>query len=154
MFSPSPRHLPARGSRPLPVPSVHLRPDHASDDMHRLTVEIDRVLSGQPPSVWSQQQSLSAALAAAGGDIDRSLAGVSTFDREPTGHRAEGVVDQAAGWLGRARRERRIERARSAISWTVVALSVGCIAGASAFMVRGGLWGPDIVERAVRLIGL
>jgi hypothetical protein len=122
--------------------------------MRRLTVEIDHVLSGRPPPARSQQQSLSAALAVAGGEIHLSTAGVGTFERHAAGHRGEGVAEQAAGWLGRARRERRVERARSAISWILVVLFVALIAGASAYVVRGGLPEPAAIERALRSIGL
>jgi D-serine deaminase-like pyridoxal phosphate-dependent protein len=122
--------------------------------MRRLTVEIDYVLSGQPPPVRSQQPSLSAALAVTGDDTALSIAGVEAFERHAAGHRGEGVAEQAAGWLGRARRERRDERARSAISWTVVFLFVAVIAGASAYLVRGGLPEPAALERAMRSIGL
>lgn len=122
--------------------------------MRRLTVEIDHVLSGRPPPARSQQQSLYAALAVAGDDIDLSIAGVETFTRPAAGHRGEGVAEQAAGWLGRARRERRVERARSAISWILVVLFVAVIGGASAYVVRGGLPEPAAIERALRSIGL
>jgi hypothetical protein len=122
--------------------------------MRRLTVEIDYVLSGQPPPVRSQRPSLSAALAVKGDDIDLSIADVEAFERQAARHRGEGVAEQAAGWLGRARRERRDERARSVISWTVVFLFVAMIAGTSAYLVRGGLPEPAALERALRSIGL
>jgi hypothetical protein len=154
MFSPSPRLSPATGSRPAAAPPTRPRFEHAGNDMRRLTLEIDRVLSGRPPPARSQQQSLSAALAVAGDEIDLSIAGVETFARHAAGHRGEGVAEQAAGWLGRARRERRVERVRSAISWTLVVLFVALIAGASAYMVRGGLPEPAAIEHAIRWIGL
>lgn len=154
MFSPSPRLSPASGSRPSAAPPTRPRFDQAGDDMRRLTVEIDHVLSGRPPPARSQQQSLSAALAVAGDDIELSIDGAETFARQTTGNRGEGVAEQAAGWLGRARRERRVERARSAISWILVVLFVALIAGASAYVVRGGLPEPAAIERALRSIGL
>jgi hypothetical protein len=154
MFSPSPRRSPDTGSRPAVAPPTRPHFDHAGDDMRRLTVEINHVLSGQsPPARW-QQPSLSAALAVAGDDIDLSIAGVEPFARQVAGHCGEGVAEQAAGWLGRARRERRVERARSAIAWSVVVLFVALIAGASAYMVRGRLPEPAAFERALRSIGL
>jgi hypothetical protein len=41
-----------------------------------------------------------------------------------------------------------------AIAWTVVVLFVVLIAGASAYMVRGGLPEPAAIERALRSMGL
>lgn len=154
MFSPLPRLSPDTGSRPAAPPPTRLRLDHVGDDMRRLTVEIDHVLAGRPPPARSQQPHLSAALEYAGDDIDVSIAGVETSARQTAGHRGEGVAEQAAGWLERARRQRRIERARSAIAWTVMVLSVALIAGASASMVRGGLPEPAAIERALRSMGL
>ncbi|MBY0225185.1 MAG: hypothetical protein K2Q28_05210 [Hyphomicrobium sp.] len=154
MFSPSPRRSPDTGSRPAAAPSTRFHFDHVADDMRRLTVEIDHVLAGRSPPAHSQQPPSSAGVAFARDDIDLSIACVEPFARQATGHRGQGVAEQAAGWLGRARRERRVERARSAIAWTIVVLFVALIAGASAYMVRGGLPEPAAIERAMRSIGL
>jgi hypothetical protein len=154
MFSPSPPRSPDTGGRPAAALPTRQRIDHVGDNMRRLTVEIDHVLAGRSLPARSQQPHSSAALAVAVDDIDLSIAGVEPFARKTAGHRGEGVAEQAAGWLGRARRERRIERARLAIAWTVVVLFVVLIAGASAYMVRGGLPEPAAIERALRSMGL
>ncbi len=155
MLSPSPRISPVNGSRPAVVPPPSPLLDSTADDMRRLTVEIDRVLSGRPPPARSQAQSLSAALAGAGDETDQLSAASETFGRAAAGNRGGAVAAvQAAEWLGRAKRERRVERARSAISWTVAVLFVAMIAGASAYVVRGGLPEAAAIERAMRSVGL
>jgi hypothetical protein len=119
--------------------------------MRQLTVEIDRVLSGRPLPASSQYQFSSATVSGAGDETDLWTA----EDRNAAGARAGGVAgEQAAGWLGRAKRERRVERVRSAISWTVAVVFVAMIASASAYVVRGGLPEPAAVERILRSIAL
>ncbi len=150
MFSPSPRLISAPGSRPVAPPPVPLF-DTPADDMRRLTVEIDRVLSGRPELISSQYQFSSAALSGAGDEIDLW----TVEDGNAAAARAGGAsAEQAAGWLGRAKRERRVERARLAVSWTVAILFVAMIAGASAYVVRGELPEPAAVEQFLRSMGL
>ena len=107
--------------------------DQTDDDMRQLTADIDQVLSGRPElKLVRSEPPLSRPEMARSADIDPEEA-VRGFDWQATGETAsDDVTDRAAGWLHRARRERRFARLRSALSW-VVALTVvaGIVAAAS-----------------------
>jgi hypothetical protein len=151
-------------SRPLTLPVVPSDRsttlfDDADDDMRRLTAAIDHVLSGRSgarmvspdPAAGYSQASLSTVVPA----IDAPDNDALTFEWEAandaTGH---DVSDRAAGWMKRARRERRFERLRSALSWCMALAVVAGIVVAVALGVRG----PEAVVSTwhtfVGLVGL
>jgi hypothetical protein len=140
----------ATGGRPVTPPPMPLF-DAPADDVRQLTVEIDRVLAGRPVATSLQHQLTFAAVPGAGDDSDLWIA----QDAKTAGAQAAGdVAEQAASWLGRAKRERRVERARSAVSWTVAVVFVAIIAGASAYVTRGSLPEAVAFEHMLHSFGL
>jgi hypothetical protein len=61
--------------------------------------------------------------------------------------------ERAAGWIGRARRERRSDLFRSAVSW-VISLAIAAIIVGSAHLLIRGIWpSNDIAELVRRVAG-
>ena len=116
--------------------------DDADDDMRRLTADIDHVLSGRsgarivsPDVVSASSQATFATVVPASDGPDN---GGLTFEWEAAKDaRGQDVSDRASGWLKRARRERRFERLRSALSWSMALVVVAGIVVAVALGVRG-----------------
>jgi hypothetical protein len=119
--------------------------DETDDEMRRLMVDIDRVLSGRPGLRLVQ------------GDI-----AVDPFEPDDhfvwQGREGEAQSDQAAGptagWLDRAKRARKFERVRSAMAWMVVIAIVAGISGTAAMLAVGSLPVVPHAEVLLNSIGL
>ena len=145
---------------PPPLPPVqrgassHLF-DDTEDDMRRLTADITRVLTGRPdlrivgaiPVGPAAAAGVEPALADEAGHLFEWQA----LDAEQKPHAA---AEHAAGWLSRARRERRYRRLRAALSWCVALGIAGIIIAAVAGSVRGGLALLGVIGEIGRTLGL
>jgi hypothetical protein len=143
---------------PLPAAdksrSSHLF-DETDEDMRRLTADISRVLARQPDLRVVGAQN-------AGGEFSPS--GAFLIADDETAHpfewqvsetpRAQATADHAAGWLSRARRERRYARLRSALSWCVALGIAGVIVVAVAGTVRGGPALIGVLDDVRRMFGV
>jgi hypothetical protein len=134
--------------RPRPAPPLRVIVpskgflDETSDDVRRLAADIDLVLSRQPQSLsrrLSAVHPVAPAHQASAADDFEWQAEPSRRSRPPRADAAH-----AAGWLHKAKRERRSSRLRAAFSW-LVALSVGGgIIALSALVILGDL--PSLTE--------
>lgn len=122
--------------------------DDTSEDMRQLTQQIDSVLTGRCPA-----KRTSTTFKAADADLpfDHELARFArdTSDRPPSAS----TSDQAAGWVMRAKRERRFERVRSAASWAISLGFAVVIAGAAAVVVQQGVFDTSKFSNAVSALG-
>jgi hypothetical protein len=63
------------------------------------------------------------------------------------------ATERAAGWIGKARRERRSDLFRSAVSW-VISLAIAALIVGAAHVVIRGIWpSNDVAEFARRAAG-
>lgn len=129
--------------------------DDADEDMRRLTADIDRVLSGRPGlrvvGSWTD--------GAGSPEADMPVAAADDvkdpFEWQASEPAAKPrATDDAAGWLSRARRERRSERLRTAGSWCVSLGIVGVIIAGVAGSVPGGASFFSALEEIRRAAGL
>jgi hypothetical protein len=128
--------------------------DDTDEDMRRLTADISRVLSGRPDlRIVGVQSEVGAA--AGGLPITAGDEAANPFEWQSS-EAAEKprAPDQAAGWLSRAKRERRYARLRSALSWCVALGIAGVIVLAVAGSVRGAPVLLSIFEEIRRSAGL
>jgi hypothetical protein len=141
----------AQRTVPPPLPEIaRVRADsvlnEADDDMRRLTADIDRVLTGRP----------GLRLVASGtvADEDPFGPGGSFEWRGPESAQTVESTERVNGWLDRAKRERRFERVRSVMSWTLAMGVAAVISGVAAFAVAGGLPSTSDVQSILGAIGL
>lgn len=159
-----PRSRPAPPPLPPAAAPSNAFLDQTADDVRRLTADIDQVLSRQPPAL---SRRLSAVRLVSPADEARAMSrsvsgdgdGADEFDwrAEPAQrgrHPSRADAAQAAGWLRKAKRERRTSRLRSALSW-LIALGFGAgIVAASALLILGELPSLNEVVAMVRNSGL
>ncbi len=130
--------------------------DETDEDMRRLAADISRVLSGRPDLRIVGVQATGVTVAVEGGlPLTAEDKSAHPFERQAfalaDGPRA---ADTAVGWLARAKRERRSERLRSALSWCVALAIAGGIVAVVAGSVRTGVSLFGALEAIRRTFGL
>lgn len=130
-----------------PEPVVALA-DDTSDDMRHLTQQINSVLTGRVPATRTSPTFIAANTSLPFcGELDPPA--TVNFDRPPSA----ATSNQAAGWVMRAKRERRFERVRSAASWAISLGFAVVIAGAAAVVVQQGVFDTSKFSNAVSALG-
>jgi hypothetical protein len=128
-----------------------------ADEMRQLTLQIDNILAGRPPASRTSTPFLAMLITETGfpSTGERFPSTGDVFDGAPSEklRATMAAPDQAAGWLVRAKRERRFERVRSAVFWAVALGFAVIIVGAAAFVVRGGSFGAAKFNNAVSALG-
>lgn len=150
----------SRVAVPPPLPaadksrSSHLF-DETDEDMRRLTADISRVLARQPDLrvVGAQNASGESSPSDAFLIADDETAHPFEWQASET-PRSQGTADHAAGWLSRARRERRYARLRSALSWCVALGIAAVMVVAVAGTVRGGPALIGVLDDVRRMFGV
>lgn len=146
----------ARVIVPPPLPLSERRAsadlfDDTDEDMRRLTADITRVLTGRPDlRVVGSPSFRPTATADDIATLSNDEAVAHPFEWQAAGPmETPRQADQAAGWLSRARRERRRQRLRAAVSWCV---ALG-IAGVIILAVAGSVRGADVMLGMLKEIG-
>lgn len=158
---------PVPRSRFAPPPSAACPPRHALDDasvdVWQLAADIDRILSAQSSGLALR---LGAVRSAARPDLpqarrnDTHHGGFEWLAEGPpwaAGSAPAGSTrgaEQAAEWLRKAKRDRRLDRCRHAASWLLALSVAGAIASLSLYVLLGRVPGADDVLTLARTLGL
>ncbi len=155
----SPARSAAHALAPPPLPAVdrgasaHVFED-TDEDMRRLTADITRVLTGRPDLRLVGTLPVGPVSTAGGEPALADEAGHPFEWQASDAKRRPHTVDHAAGWLSRARRERRYQRLRAALSWCVALGIAGVIIAAVAGSVSSGPALLGVIGEIGRTLGL
>ena len=145
------------GAKPDSGGAYRSIPDHATDDLSRLAADLDLLLQRRPSTlppnvIWTQPSTAQLAdrAEADGEDADFEWLADGRLPEHASAAKAPG--DTSAGWIGKAKQERRSGRLRSAFSWVVTVCVGGAIVSLSAYLLLGRLPGiEDIAGFSQRL---